>query len=67
VRDGKSEPVTTALALARLGCWQRLDHEQRRFAYETVAAMRRMRVPSAQYAEFMAWIEARASTRNRRW
>ncbi len=66
MRNGKKEAFTTALALARLGCWQRLDHEQRRFAYETVSAMRRLRVPPAQYAEFMAWLEAQTLVGSRR-
>lgn len=53
-------PITTALALAQLKCWPDLDHEQRRFAYETVSTMQRLHVPPRQYEEFIAWLEATA-------
>jgi hypothetical protein len=45
-----------ALALASLDYWPDLDHEARRFAYETVSDMQRLGVPVEQYEYFLDWL-----------
>jgi hypothetical protein len=57
---------SVALSLASLECWPALDHDMRRFAYETVSTMQRLAVPPVQYEQFLTWLMRDAARRDQR-